>query len=172
MKTFSKDFFQIKNFIKERIDFNYSSTDEGAYHIAYNVNDGFIHIMGVSVVSVLENNKDKNFVVHIFVDGYSPENLAKIEEMAKQWQCHCIVYLLDMTPFNDFHIKVVRFSRITYARIYMPKSLRNTAISLFILMRTPWCAIRLLNYGTWICRARLWVLFRKHRNPLRIEPVI
>ena len=67
MKTFSKDFFQIKNFIKERIDFNYSSTDEGAYHIAYNVNDGFIHIMGVSVVSVLENNKDKNFVVHIFV---------------------------------------------------------------------------------------------------------
>lgn len=125
MKTFSKDFFQIKNFIKERIDFNYSSTDEGAYHIAYNVNDGFIHIMGVSVVSVLENNKDKNFVVHIFVDGYSPENLAKIEEMAKQWQCHCIVYLLDMTPFNDFHIKVARFSRITYARIYMPKVIKE-----------------------------------------------
>lgn len=125
MKTFSTDFFQIKNFIKERIDFNYSSTDEGAYHIAYNVNDGFIHIMGVSVVSVLENNKDKNFVVHIFVDGYSPENLAKIEEMDKQWQCHCIVYLLDMTPFNDFHIKVARFSRITYARIYMPKVIKE-----------------------------------------------
>lgn len=65
MKTFEKDFFNLDNFIKERVDFNYSATDDGAYHIAYNVNDAFVHIMGTSVVSVLENNKDKNFVVHI-----------------------------------------------------------------------------------------------------------
>ncbi|WP_127059260.1 glycosyltransferase family 8 protein [Veillonella ratti] len=125
MKTFAADFFNIENFIKERIDFNYSTTDEGAYHIAYNVNDGFIHIMGVSIVSVLENNKSQNFVFHIFVDSYSQKNIERIESMAKQWQCHCIVYLLHMEPFNDFHIKVERFSRITYARIYMPKVIHN-----------------------------------------------
>lgn len=59
------------------------------------------------------------------MDGYSPENLAKIEAMAKQWQCHCIVYVIDMTLFGDFHIKVARFSRITYARIYMPKVIKE-----------------------------------------------
>ena len=81
MKTFSKDFFQIKNFIKERIDFNYSSTDEGAYHIAYNVNDGFIHIMGVSVVSVLEITKIKT-LWFIFLWTVT---VRKIWQKSKKW---------------------------------------------------------------------------------------
>ena len=124
MKTFRDDFFALENFIKNKVDFNYLATDEGAYHVAYNVNNDFIHIMGVSVVSVLENNRNQKFVFHIFVDSYSQDNLDKIKELAMQWKCRCIVYLLDMTPFNDFHIKVARFSRITYARIYMPKVIK------------------------------------------------
>ena len=76
---------------------------------------------GVACVSVLENNKDMSFVFHIFTDGYSKDSQEKINELAKQWQCACILYRLNMTPFEDFHIKVARFSRITYARIYMPK---------------------------------------------------
>lgn len=155
MKTFSEDFFAESNFIKSQIEFNYldnqapiegehdSNTlvNEGdicssnnqiknqdeVYHIAYNVNDGFIHIMGASVISVLENNKDKKFVVHIFTDGHSEENSQKIEELARKWHCHCILYTIDMKPFEDFHIKVARFSRITYARLYMPKVIKKQA---------------------------------------------
>lgn len=35
------------------------------YHISYNVNDAFIPIMGASMVSVLENNRDVPITFHI-----------------------------------------------------------------------------------------------------------
>lgn len=126
MKNFTPDFFTIENFIKEKRIYDYSLTDEKeTYHIAYNVNDPFISIMGASIVSALENNKDLNLTFHIFTDGFSEENASKIETTAKEWHCKCILYTYNMEPFQDFHIKVERFSRITYGRLFMPKVLKE-----------------------------------------------
>ena len=129
MKTFEPGFFDTKNFIASVETFDYREPEDKrpVCHICYNVNDAFIMIMGASVVSVLENNKDMSFVVHIFTDGYSADNGEKIKKMAEMWKCCCVLYKYDMTPFLDFHIKVERFSRITYGRIYMPKVLAGKA---------------------------------------------
>jgi lipopolysaccharide biosynthesis glycosyltransferase len=115
----------LKNFIKTVKTFDYiqPSEDRTICHVCYNVNDPFISIMGASIVSVLANNKRMDFVFHIFTDGYTTENEDKIKKVAEKWHCCCVLYELDMNPFADFHIKVARFSRITYARIYMPKVL-------------------------------------------------
>lgn len=123
MKEFSNDFFEQKNFLVSKKEYRYSEIDgeTNVYHICYNVNDAFIPIMGTSMISVLENNKNATIVFHIFTDGYSQENAKKIEKVAKNWSCICMLYELNMEPFHDFHIKVERFSRITYARLYMPK---------------------------------------------------
>ena len=124
MKKFNDNFFTEDNFILTTTTYDYlpvNRENRETYHICYNVNDGFIHIMGASMISVLENNKDKYFIFYIFTDGYSETNSKKLEELAKQWKCRCILYHLDMNPFEDFHIKVARFSRITYARIFAPK---------------------------------------------------
>lgn len=127
MKTFEPPFFDSTNFIVEKKEFNYlpDNNSLNEYHVAFNVTDNFIMMAGVACVSVLENNKDMSFVFHIFTDGYSRDSQDKIEALAQQWQCACILYRLNMTPFEDFHIKVARFSRITYARIYMPKVLKG-----------------------------------------------
>ncbi len=125
MKQFNKSFFKESNFLKSVTDYDYSNTKGECCHICYNVNDAFISIMGASVVSVLENNKAMAFTFHIFTDGCSHENMEKIERLAKQYCCRCILYVLNMEPFADFHIKVERFSRITYARLYMPKVLKK-----------------------------------------------
>ena len=81
--------------------------------------------MGASLISVVKNNPDMDFVFHIFTDGYSSENETLIDKVANEFQCTCYLYELNMTPFEDFHIKVARFSRITYARLYMPKVLKG-----------------------------------------------
>lgn len=127
MKTFSTNFFEKDNFLVSRSEYKYSNLEDKKriYHICYNVNDAFISIMGTSMISVLENNQDATVVFHIFTDGYSQENAKKIEEVAKKWRCTCIIYELNMEPFHDFHIKVERFSRITYARLYMPKIVKE-----------------------------------------------
>lgn len=124
MRTFNKTFFNIENFIIKKECFLYRENKEmNPYHVCYNVNDLYIHIMGASMVSVLKNNPGQEVVFHIFTDGYSSENKEKIAVLAKQYKCDCILYKLNMKPFEGFHIKVARFSRITYGRIYMPKVL-------------------------------------------------
>ncbi|WP_295712920.1 glycosyltransferase family 8 protein [uncultured Mitsuokella sp.] len=129
MKVFSPDFFDIDNFILSQTKYynNKVATSDNSLHICYNVNDAYIPIMGVSIISVLENNKGKNIIFHIFTDGYSDENAKKLEDIAKKWQCTCVLYQLNMEPFHDFHIKVERFSRITYARLYMSKVIKDYA---------------------------------------------
>ena len=81
--------------------------------------------MGASMVSILENNPDMAFVFHIFTDGYTPESEGYIAQAAEKFHCTCYLYELNMEPFGDFHIKVARFSRITYGRLYMPKVLKG-----------------------------------------------
>lgn len=44
-----------------------------------------------------------------------------------------------MEPFHDFHIKVERFSRITYARLYMPKIIKEYAARYIYLDADTMC---------------------------------
>ena len=60
MKSFSDNFFSKDNFITTQYDYNYLKESQPSCHICYNVNNQFIHIMGVSIISVLENNKEMN----------------------------------------------------------------------------------------------------------------
>lgn len=125
MKSFSDNFFSEENFIVTQYDYNYLKNPQQTCDICYNVNNQFIHIMGASIVSILETNKEMHFTFHIFTDGCNEENRSKVKILAQKWKCRCIIYILNMEPFQDFHIKVSRFSRITYARLYMPKVLRK-----------------------------------------------
>ena len=138
MKKFSPDFFSTENFIISKKIYRYAN-DTNAYHICYNVNDAFIPIMGASMVSVLENNRGVPITFHLFTDGYSEDNANKIDALAKKWHCTCILYHLNMDPFHDFHIKVERFSRITYARLYMPKLVKEYAARYIYLDADTMC---------------------------------
>lgn len=125
MKSFSANFFDKSNFIVSVKKFlEARKQDESSIvHICYNVNNDYFFVLGASIISVLENNPELVFAVHIFTDGCSKDNENKIAELAKKWKCNCYIYTLNMIPFKDFHIKVKRFSRITYARLIMPKIL-------------------------------------------------
>ena len=128
IKVFSSEFFKKDTFVSSEQVFSYAKASElTTMHVCYNVNDPFISIMGASIVSVLENNRDCQFVFHVFTDGISETNTGMLETLAKQYKTCIKLYLLDMTPFEDFHIKVARFSRITYARIAMPIVLAGEA---------------------------------------------
>ena len=125
MKSFNPSFFAVENFLQRKETFDcLPEQARDVCHIAFNVNDAYVKMAGVTCISVLENNKDMYFTFHIFTDGCSDENLERIRQVAEQWQCRCIVYILHIEPFLGFHIKVKRFVKITYARLYMPKILK------------------------------------------------
>ena len=122
MKTFEEGYFVPERFLEDcqEYDFRQPGDARPVRHVAYNINDAYFRIMGASLVSVLENNRDMSPVFHIFTDGYSAENSRKVQTLAEQYHCCCRLYRLRMEPFQDFHVKVERFSRITYGRTVMP----------------------------------------------------
>ena len=64
---FSQEEFSKNHFIEKKIPFEVRSTNkENVIHIAFNIDDKFFMQMGVTVISILENNKDKYFSFHIF----------------------------------------------------------------------------------------------------------
>lgn len=124
---FEEKAFSRNKFIIEKINYEYSckKVRSDTIHIAYNINATFFMQFGVSVTSILENNKKHNIVIHIFVDKYNANDLEKVKETAKKYGIDIYIYLMDMKPFEGFHIKTKRFSRVTYLRIVMPKVLKN-----------------------------------------------
>lgn len=129
MKQFESSFFDVSHFIASEKIFNYLPADDAReqIHVSYNVNDAYIPFMGASMVSVIENNKGASLLFHIFTDGYSDGSEENIRKTAQKFHCCCYLYRVNMEPFKDFHIKVSRFSRVTYVRLYMPKVLGKYA---------------------------------------------
>ena len=123
---FNQEEFAKNQFIQERTNYEClaGKAADKIIHIAFNINDAFFMQMGVTVTSVLENNTDKAFAIHIFCDGVSKENLDKTRQLAEKYQQNFYVYIMDMKPFQTFHIKTRHFSRVTYLRSVMPKILK------------------------------------------------
>ena len=115
------------HFVKEKIEYNYTNKDnqENYMHIAFNVNASFFMQMGVAIISILENNPQKTFSFHVFVDNFNNEDAIKLKTIAEEYKQIITIYVMDMTPLEGFHIKVKRFSRVTYLRLLMPKVLQE-----------------------------------------------
>lgn len=125
---FDKEAFAKNQFILENISFDYTKTIVDAIkpmHVAFNINDSFFMQTGVAITSILENNKEKSFWFHIFCDGVSDENKDKVRQTMEKYSMKCSIYIMDMEPFQAFHIKTRHFSRVTYLRSIMPKILKG-----------------------------------------------
>ena len=71
---------------------------------------------------------------------------------------------LDMTPFEDFHIKVARFSRITYARLYMPKMLKGLTTRFIYVDADAMCVRSLRDLWNLDMVEKPWELYRRNRK--------
>lgn len=124
-EVFSKNQFIIKKIKYELLPSRKTcQKNNDLIHVAFNIDDNFFMQMGVTVTSILENNKEKLFCFHIFCDGVSDDNLEKVKQLAEKYQQKFYVYFMDMKPFQTFHIKTRHFSRVTYLRSVMPKILQ------------------------------------------------
>lgn len=128
METLNND----KIVIKGKLIVNQEIDDTGFMHIAFNVNDAYFRQAAVAIISVLENNKNKNFTFHIFTDAYEQESAGKLKLIAEKYNIKLCIYAIDMNILAGFHIKVKRFSRVTYLRLIMPKILKD--INYFLYM--------------------------------------
>lgn len=113
-KKFTRQYFEKQKIIQKTYEYKYASGDKPMMHIAFNIDINFFMPTGVTITSILENNKDMNFTFHIFTDEADEKDLQKVKQTAEKYKQNCIVYIMDIEPFSHFHIKHARFKRVSF----------------------------------------------------------
>ena len=127
---FPAEYFREENFIKNTVKYEYcQSTTLPHLHISFGIDSGFCRQLGVTLVSILENNRDMTFSFHIFMDHIAAEDEEKIELIARKYSANVYIYFMFMEPFENFPMETTEdksyISKIICFRLYMNKILRK-----------------------------------------------
>ena len=74
-------------------------------HVMYAANDKYAPFLGVSVFSLLENNKDiNNITIYAVLDNVSEKNRDRLSEMVKEFGRELVI--VDAAEFNDTMVRL------------------------------------------------------------------
>ncbi|MBU0631308.1 glycosyltransferase family 8 protein [bacterium] len=90
-------------------------------NIVFTADNNYIQHLAVTLVSLLENNKDEKFKLFIFSSDITDANKEKIAQIIKPYNCEVEYIVFDRKIFE--HIDAGRYSIATYYRLLMPKYL-------------------------------------------------
>lgn len=87
-------------------------------NVAYSFDDGYAQHAAVSIISLLENNKDiEEIVIHIITNSLSRENVSRIEQIACRYER--TIHYIDLYKLTE-RLKVeTNFNRSAYGRIFL-----------------------------------------------------
>lgn len=87
-----------------------------AYNIAMAANDNYAQHLGVCLVSLFENNRDRRFLVYLFSDNISSDNISRIESVCAGYGNRLTVICPDRKDFEDLPMTSY-YSLSTYFRL-------------------------------------------------------
>ena len=90
-------------------------------NIVFTADNNYIQHLAVTLISLLENNKNETFRVFLFSSDITDENKGKIESIINNYRCSIEYISFDRKIFE--HIDAGRYSIATYYRLLMPKYL-------------------------------------------------
>lgn len=95
-------------------------------NILYTVNDSYVDIMLVSLISIIENNQHINICFHIVADNFSLNEYHKIESIIKRYNNVQIKYY-DFHKFNikQFNIMDWRGTQIANSRLFFQSIIKD-----------------------------------------------
>lgn len=100
--------------------------EENAAHIVYASDDRFAEIMGVSMVSLFDNNTDfDDIVVYILDSGISFENKKKIEDTCERFgrSKPVWIYAKNISEELGIHVEIDRGSLSQFSRLFVSRDL-------------------------------------------------
>ena len=95
--------------------------DKDKYEVVYASDDNFSSIMGVSITSLLENNKLKCIDITILDSGISPKNKNKINELVSRYRNVKIRFILmnDLESRLGVNLSTDRGSLSQFSRLFI-----------------------------------------------------
>ncbi|TAG07408.1 MAG: glycosyltransferase family 8 protein [Cytophagia bacterium] len=88
----------------------------------------YVQHLHVMLVSLFENNKERNFVVYIFSDNLSTETQNEVQELSNQYKQNIVFYDLNIDDIQHFnisnHASLANYYRIIACKL-LPQNIRQ-----------------------------------------------
>lgn len=95
-------------------------------HIAFGVDENYIHPMGITIQSILTHNPNNSFVFHVFCSQPSKKEKYNLELMAKQSNCEIHIHepkkIIDISSVKAKE-SPAHINEATFHRLFIPKAL-------------------------------------------------
>ena len=115
----------LAKFITDKQSFG-GAEDAAAFHIAFGVDANYVPPMGVMLTSLVLNNPDTFFTVHVFLNSILPEDADKLRMLAEKFpKLHFELSFVDARAFDGFHVGK-SYTSATYNRIIIAECLYPT----------------------------------------------
>lgn len=97
--------------------------NEAAFHIGYGTDENFVMPMGISIVSVLENNQTKPVAFHVLTEHISEESKNKLEQIVEKYpQSAICIHCLDLSVLDGLPV-FSSLGKAAYIRIFLDQIL-------------------------------------------------
>lgn len=108
---FNKDDIIQKKMVLNKV---YQDSEE-KFHVSYGIDRHFLFGCGISIASILMNNKDINFTFHIFTDFFEEKDLSEFKLLCEQYNTEIIVYIISCDELKSLP-STKNWSYATYFR--------------------------------------------------------
>ncbi|AFJ48930.1 lipopolysaccharide 1,3-galactosyltransferase [Shimwellia blattae DSM 4481 = NBRC 105725] len=78
------------------------SLKKESFHIAYGIDKNFLFGCGVSIASVLMNNREMDFVFHVFIDQLSTDDVQTFSQLAKSYKTCIQLHIVNCEKLKSF----------------------------------------------------------------------
>ena len=108
----------------QRIEFGNQDvfSNPKAAHIGYGTDENFVMPMGVSMISVLENNLQEPIAFHVLTEGISAKSIEKLRWIADKYpNCGVQIHFTDLSILAG--LPIVALGKATYIRAFLEQIL-------------------------------------------------
>jgi lipopolysaccharide biosynthesis glycosyltransferase len=102
------------------------SSPQKISHIAFGVDANFVRPMGVTITSILINNKEEDFIFHIFVNSIHDIDIDRLWNLVEQYKTTIHLYFIDKDVFAQLP-STWQYSLATYNRFLLAHVLYGVA---------------------------------------------
>ena len=90
--------------------------NQSEYYVVMAADDNYARHLGVCLIPLFENNRDRKFAVSVFSDNISIDNIGKIEEMCRRYGNRMILINPEQADYERSHVTSY-YSKATWFRL-------------------------------------------------------
>jgi lipopolysaccharide biosynthesis glycosyltransferase len=88
-------------------------------NVVYASDNNFVDILGISMISLLENNKNSEIHIYILADNITTSNQKILEDVANKYHQDITIIPVDVDDFSKVKLNSLTWSKAAFSRMFL-----------------------------------------------------